>query len=348
MVDTPVEVDDVDGAQAALAAPAVRDHVDAGVRQGVEQRLFRLHVDGQAAVEDLHLERQLRLGAGIAEHLVAQPGRLAAAGFPEPLGLGQHRQWTADVELAVGRQRVDFGGKIDAPALCRDEELGALAQKAADVVLECQLVALMHPVDQAHRLGARRQRRSHAEDRGDADAAGNQQIVRGAPRQLEPVDRQRQPHRRALVEGPHELGAAPARRVALHRDADPPGRAGQAAVAPLGARGAHRHRDGDVGARLQRRHAAVDGEFDQPNVGCDGLGAGDAGVPPLVAALHGVSSGRERAPRCALPERSVPLQVLICSRVVRLVRATGPSRLRQPFTRNRPGTLFISLRFSMT
>ena len=127
MVDDTVHLENMQGAQPALAAPAIRDHGDAGRFQGVQHGLVLRHVDHEIEPRDIDLERLRREAAAVAEGLEPQLLDRTAALLPGPLGRLQHADGTADVKLAAGRQPGDLGVEIHpAPGLV-DEHLQPVA-----------------------------------------------------------------------------------------------------------------------------------------------------------------------------------------------------------------------------
>ena len=72
MVDAAVGLDDVDGAQPALAAAAVEKGVDSGVVQHVEQRAVGWHLQRKAMAWQADPERLVRRRTALAEGLESQ------------------------------------------------------------------------------------------------------------------------------------------------------------------------------------------------------------------------------------------------------------------------------------
>src|SRR5438270_9459741 len=82
MVDLALDRNDIDGADAAFAALAIRYHLEAGAVQRVQHRAVLRHDEFGVAALQAHAEFGRRLQPAGAEGLVAQIGRRASSVIP--------------------------------------------------------------------------------------------------------------------------------------------------------------------------------------------------------------------------------------------------------------------------
>src|SRR5690606_12151158 len=141
-------------------------------------------------------------------------------------------------------------------------------------------------IDDTQRNATRGKGSRHAIDRRNANATSHEQIVPGAPAQLEAVLRQRQPNRLPELKRPPEPRAATALRMELHRHRDMPARRRDQSIGPVG----HLPVDLDakiaVRAGIKTRHGAINCKGDLSYIVGDLGYLSDTGVAPLHAVTH--------------------------------------------------------------
>ena len=133
MVDAAVEVEDLHLAEATFAAAAVVHHVDSCALERLEHRLALVHRDSDAKPGHCHLKRCGLKPPGVAKGLVAQSGHVPAVALPRAPDLLHQTDWSAHVELGVGRNRVDQGLHAHAAVLRGDVRDEAIAVARLDL-----------------------------------------------------------------------------------------------------------------------------------------------------------------------------------------------------------------------
>jgi hypothetical protein len=108
-----IDRDDVERADAAFAAPAIGNHADAGVFQGIQDGLCFRHHDLAAAICDPQAKRLGGKRAAGAEGLEALVRMRPAEFAPDAPGVIKQGQGTADRGDAAGRERRQCRTKIE-------------------------------------------------------------------------------------------------------------------------------------------------------------------------------------------------------------------------------------------
>ena len=98
----------------------------------------------------------------------------------------EHADRAADIGLAVGGERGELGRQIDAAALIAEEQLEPVADASRSSSAKRESARARRHRRRGSRARAR-QRQGVREDRRDADAAGDQQIVRPPGTQSEMI-----------------------------------------------------------------------------------------------------------------------------------------------------------------
>jgi hypothetical protein len=211
VVELAGHVQHLDLTQAALAAQAVPHHLHAVVAQGVEHRPVVGHRDLAVAllVQPDH-ERLRREATARGERLELQPVGPALLLAPGPLGGVPQPQRAAQVELAVGVEALDLGADVESLPLSRDEQLEPVAEQLLQLLDEGHLLTGASGVQQPERPAVAIERPRHAEDRRDADPAGDQQVLGPAVLELEVALGLGHLHTRPRIERAHEHGPAAA------------------------------------------------------------------------------------------------------------------------------------------
>jgi hypothetical protein len=169
--------------------------LDAGRGQSLDHRDILGHDDGPTRAGEAHFEtrihrpwRDLRCAEELAMHPLLRPaacGRQGQDDVDEALG-------TADVDVAAGPRLLQQACQVD--ALCRVAVVAVHVRAGAECAV-AQPVSERDPVCAAHAVVQRevaardRQVLGHAQDRGDADAAREQQAVPRVGRQREEIAR---------------------------------------------------------------------------------------------------------------------------------------------------------------
>ena len=148
VVDLAIDGDDIDGADAAFAALAIRYHLEAGAVQRVEHRAVVRHHELGVRILQPHAEFRRRHQAAGAEGFVAQIcGRSSSIVPGAPRGL-QHPHRAAHHGDGIVRQGAEGGVQIDPRAFIGGMHDQPIAEHCRQFVEERGVAARFHRIVQ--------------------------------------------------------------------------------------------------------------------------------------------------------------------------------------------------------
>ena len=131
MVDLAVDLDDVDGAQAAFAALAIVHHVVAAGVEHIEHRALARDFELDIGALQAHAKRLGRQRAAGAESLVAEIGKRMAGADPGVARGIQHPHRAAEQRQCALRQRGEQRVEIEPAAFVAGVNDQAITEQAA-------------------------------------------------------------------------------------------------------------------------------------------------------------------------------------------------------------------------
>ena len=158
------------------------------------------------------------VGAAVAEGLEAQAVSRPAALPPASFRRFEHPDRAADIEFALTIEARNLGGDVYPPSLLAQKQFETVAEPLGELVGEGEVVPASARIEQAKARVRFGERERVGEDRRDADAAGEQQILGSPKREIEVVARRGKPDPAAGPQRPHIGRAAP--RVGEQLDSD--------------------------------------------------------------------------------------------------------------------------------
>jgi hypothetical protein len=188
MINDTVDLQNRLRAQSALTFAAIENYLDASAFERIEHSLIDRHVYLEPKSWDPHLKRLRGEPAAVAERFEAQLINRTTVSVPFALHVLEHADRTTDIELAIGLQPSNLRPNIHPLPLGADKDLQAIADPMPQLVRQRQVVPTPGRIEQSEVCSCLDQSQGHGEDRCNADAAREQQIVRTTAAELKLIE----------------------------------------------------------------------------------------------------------------------------------------------------------------